>query len=434
VSFPLVNKRSFKNIYLYVFKEVLVSFCISFLFFFFAFFVNVILLMAENILSKKVPLWDVIVILICNLPQVIALSIPFSALVGALMAIGRLASDNEILAFRCSGISLARIFIPVFIISMQFSMISFMFNDYFLSLGFLEMSKIYRTLFARSPALELEPYSAKIYENKIIITGNIKDNIIHDIVIIDRTTDNKKRIITARDAVIVENKAQEGVISLKLNRIFSHTTEQGKESDYEYAEANSMEYNILVQKYIGSNVITPTAREMTAWDVWNSILNKDKELASRKMKKSERIQDLYYKLVSEMRYARDGADALGRIQGEREAAVKGIFEEIGRERAAVIEDASIRTYVVELNKKFAHPFSCIVFIFFAFPVGLLARKSGRFLGFMIGVIMSAFYWGMLFVSYRMGYQAELSPFLIIWFPNIVFLGLGSILFALRLKR
>jgi lipopolysaccharide export system permease protein len=372
-------------------------------------------------------------LLVCNLPQIIALSIPFSVLVGTLMATGRLSSDNEMLAMRCSGISLPRIFIPVFVIGLQFTVISFMFNDYFLSLGFLEMSKIYRTLFARSPALELEPYSAKIYENKIIITGNIKKNVIQDIIIIDKS-ENKKRIITAKDAILEENKEQEGIISLKLEKVFSHTTEQGKDGEYEYAEADSMEYNILIRKYIGPINITPTAREMTAWDVLMSILSKERELFVREQKHDEHVSEMRYRLASEMRYARDTVDTLGRIAPERAREIKKIYDEIVREKAVVVEDASIRTYVVELNKKFSHPFSCIVFILFAFPVGLFARKGGRILGFIIGVIMSAFYWGMLFVSYRMGYQPELSPYIIIWFPNMVFLVLGAGLSFMRFRH
>ncbi len=429
-----MNKRRYGSIYIYISREVLVSFFISFLFFFFAFFINVILLMAQNILSKRVPLWDVIVLLVCNLPQIIALSIPFSALVGALMAMGRLSSDNEILAFRCAGVSLARIFLPVALMSLLFMFVSFLFNDYFLSLGFLEQSKIYRTLFSRSPALELEPYTAKSYENKTIITGEVKNDLISDIIIIDKITENKKRIITAKSATIVENKNQEGVISLSLKGVFSHVAERGKETDYEYTEAESMEYNILVQKYLGPVNITPTARDMTAYDVWISINKKNDELEARKAKKEDRVLDLRYKLASELRYARDTADPSGRIIAEREAGMRRAYDEITREKAQVIEDTTIRTYVVELNKKFSHPFSCIVFILFAFPVGLFARKSGRFLGFMIGVIMSAFYWGMLFVSYRMGYQPEFPPFLIIWFPNMVFFVLGLVMFVMKVRK
>jgi lipopolysaccharide export system permease protein len=296
------------------------------------------------------------------------------------------------------------------------------------------MSKVYRTLLSRNPGLELEPYSAKIYENKIIITGNIKNNVISDIVIIDKNSENKKRIITATDARIIQSKKQEGVISLELNNVFSHTAEQGNEGDYEYAEAERMEYNILIQKIIGAVAIAPTAREMTSYDVWKAINDKNREMDLKKKRQQERINELLFKLAMEMRFAIESVDASGMIPEERELSVKKIYEDIIKEKSVRIDDAGMRTYIIEFHKKFSHPFSCVVFIIFAFPVGLLARKSGRILGFMIGVIMSAFYWGMLFVSYRMGYQADISPFLVIWFPNIVFFILGIILFTTRLKR
>ena len=91
--------RTYKSIYFYLFMETLSSFIVAFAFFFFVFFVNQILLLAEEILAKKVPIVDVIVLLVYYLPYIVSMAFPFSALVGALMAIGRLSSDNEILAY-----------------------------------------------------------------------------------------------------------------------------------------------------------------------------------------------------------------------------------------------------------------------------------------------------------------------------------------------
>jgi hypothetical protein len=77
---------------------------VCFLFFFAVFFVNQILLMAEDILSSKAQFKDVMLLLIYALPSVIAMSFPFASLVGALMAAGRLSSDNEMLAVMAAGI------------------------------------------------------------------------------------------------------------------------------------------------------------------------------------------------------------------------------------------------------------------------------------------------------------------------------------------
>ena len=67
------------------------------------FFVNQILLLAEQILKQRVPFADVARLMLYCLPGVISQSAPFATLVGFLMCLGRLMSDNEILIFRASG-------------------------------------------------------------------------------------------------------------------------------------------------------------------------------------------------------------------------------------------------------------------------------------------------------------------------------------------
>lgn len=427
-------KRSYKQLYSYILKEVLISFTVAFLFFFVIYFVNYILLMAEKILSKHVPFMDVLTLLICYLPQIIALSFPFSALVGSLMAIGRFSSDNEILAFRASGVSVLRLFLPVFILSFIFSSISFLFNDYFLPIGFIRSSMIYRTLFSRNPGLELEPYSAKTYEDKVIITGNVNNNRIDDVIIIDKTINNKKRIITAKNAYLLENKVQEGVISLELKQVFSHETDTSKSGNYDYAYAEEMVYNILVQNIINTGHIKPTAREMTSLDVWYSILEKRKKLNEKRLIQKEKVTKLLHELTMEVELTRTKMNDSPHILTSAEKNIEKRIQDLEKERAKDISDQSLRIHLLEFNKKFSHPFSCVFFIIFAFPVGLFAKRSGKVLGFGIGVLMSGIYWGMLFVSYRTGYRVDLPPALVIWFPNIIVLGAGLFFFFLRFKR
>ncbi len=52
-------RRVYTQITLYVAREFLLSFSVAFLFFFFVFFVNQMLLMAEQVLTKRVGAWQV---------------------------------------------------------------------------------------------------------------------------------------------------------------------------------------------------------------------------------------------------------------------------------------------------------------------------------------------------------------------------------------
>ena len=185
--------RSFRKISFYVAREFIFSFFVAFLFFFFIFFVNQLLVMAEEIFSKKVPIWDVVLLVVYSLPAIVALSFPFGALVGSLMTVGALSSNNEVLAFQASGIPLRRLFAPLVVLGMVFSVISFITNDYFLPLGNIRLGRLYRKIIYTNPGIELKPYSVKKYEDTLIVTGDIEGNTMQNIVIIDKTAEGRDR-------------------------------------------------------------------------------------------------------------------------------------------------------------------------------------------------------------------------------------------------
>jgi lipopolysaccharide export system permease protein len=425
---------TYRTIYWYIAMENLFTFFVSFLFFFFIFFINQILLIAEKILSKKVPILDVILLLIYYLPSIISLAFPFAALVGALMAVGRFSSDNEVLALRASGISLIRIFFPVIVLSLVFTMVSFVFNDYFLPMGSINSSILYKRLIYTNPGLELEPFTAKRYEDKVIVTGNVEGNKIEDVIIFDKTASNQKRVITAKTAYLLENTEQEGVISLKLVDVFSHLMDPAKPGESEYASASVLVYNILIRNIIGDTPVDPGPREMSSVDVWKAIVAKQATLDERTRTQNIRIDKLRYEMSMDIELAGMAFYAGGDEVTRHVNNVKQLGEQLDRELKVVVEDKNLKVYQMEFFRKFSHPFSCIVFMIFAFPVALMARKSGRLMGFAIGVIVSALYWGMLFLSYRMGPTTDISTFLIIWFPNFIILALGVIMYLFRIKR
>ena len=95
----LFNKR-FPILFSYIAKEYLFSFLVSFLFFFFLFFINQMLVIARDVLSKQVDFGSTLLLIVYALPAIVALAFPFASLVGAMMAVGRFSSDNEMTAMQ----------------------------------------------------------------------------------------------------------------------------------------------------------------------------------------------------------------------------------------------------------------------------------------------------------------------------------------------
>ena len=416
------NRSTFFTVYKYIFVEFVFSFTIAFLFFFFIFFVNQLLLMAEEILSKDVSFINVSLIILYSLPAIIAFALPFASLVGGLMSIGRLSSDNEILAMQASGISFKKIFIPIVIIGIFLSLLSFVVSDYFLPVSTIKFGKLYREILYSSPELELEPYSIKRYQDSILITGEVENKTIHNIVIIDKTEENNNRIITAEKATLSSELDRQGVTSLELDNVFSLTSLLKQRGDFNYFTSTKMIYNILL-KNISFSIRNLTPREMSSVDVYKSIYQKEEKQKVSILQNTRLIEKLTDNLFNSY-YS----------QVNNTSSLESIYKEIINKKNKSFSDRNLQIYKIEFNKKFAVPLACLIFLYFSFPISLSSKKSSRSMGFGIGLFVSIFYWSLLFAGQTLGIRMNFSPFLSMWIPNIIIFTLGTIFIIVRFKR
>lgn len=419
-----------RRIPLYVLNEFLLSFFVSFLFFFFIFFVNQLLVMAEEIFSKQVPFWDVLLFIVYSLPSIVALAFPFGCLVGALMAIGRLSSDNELLAARACGIPLYQLLLPMLAVGLALSLASFVINDYFLPLGNLRLGRMYRKILYTNPSIELEAYSVKRYQDAVLITGAITGSRIEGLAILDKNDKNQKRVITAREARLEEQSGQRGVISIRLEDVFSQVRAAAAEERYEYTRAESMVYNILLRD-ISVAFINPGPREMRSIDVWREIQSMKRSFAGVRREHEREVDKALLELAAQVRLLRDAGTGRPAVEALAEAA--RARERYAAGRARRVTDRNLQLYQLEFHKKFSIPFSCLVFALFAFPTGMLARRSGRAVGFGLGLLVASLYWGLLFTGHTLGIRLEVPPLAAMWFPNLLILIAGAVMLGWRLR-
>ncbi|MGA2640073.1 MAG: LptF/LptG family permease [Spirochaetia bacterium] len=426
--------RTHKLTWVYIGREYIISFVVAFLFFFFLFFLNQILVMAEEIFSKKVAFWDVVRLILYSLPVVIAFSFPFGSLVGALMAVGRLSSDNELLAFGSLGVPPRQILMPMLLLGVAFSAISFVTNDYFLPLGNLRFAEVYRRVLYSNPGLELEPYSVKRFENTTIITGAVDGRQLRNILIVDKSVDGNRRIITADSARLEESADYGGIVSLSLDRVFSELSYPRDGDRYDYTLSDSMVYTILLKNISTASIGGLTPSTMSSADVWKQIRQKSKEQESAQKLKDEKLQGLSLALSSGLRAAERAIAAdPGRVASER-TGVENLWRTLNAERGRSVGDLSLQSYRVEFHRKFSMPIGCLVFAFFAFPVGVRARRSGRTVGFGVGLFVAIVYWGLLVAGQTFGVRMSLSPAFSMWFPDAVVLLAGGMFFLAGARR
>ncbi|MDE5898727.1 MAG: LptF/LptG family permease [Treponemataceae bacterium] len=361
----------------YLVKELLLYFSVAFLFFFMIFFVNQILLLAENILKKRVPFPDVVRLITYCLPFVIAQSAPFATLVGFLMCLGRLMSDNEVLILRASGQSYVIIMLPVIVLGLLISIFSFFVNDYLLPIGNINYNKLYRQILASNPGVEIEANTIKRLNNATIIIGDVKDNVVSDLVFFDKGRKGTQRIIVAGKSSLVSAK-KEGVL-MQMNMTDSAVVflDTSKRMNFDILDSDATVLNIFDSSFFSGNYST-TPREMTSYDLGRLI----KSMKGRK------------------NYSK----------------------------------RQLNLYRMEYNKKFSLPFGSIFFAVLALPLAFLFGKhNGQTIGLIIGLFICVLYWAMMILGQIFSSRNGISGFWAMWFPDIV-IGIAGLLFYVVLKK
>lgn len=361
----------------YLVKELMLYFFVAFLFFFMVFFVNQILLLAESILRKRVPFGDVCLLIWYTLPGVIAQSSPFATLVGFLMCLGRLMSDNEVLIIRASGQSYMIIVVPVIVLGLLISIVSFFVNDYLLPLGTINYNKLYRQILSSNPGVEIEANSIKRLNDSTIVIGDVVNNTVSDLIFFDRGDDGKQRVIVAGKSNLLSAKKEGVLMQMNMTDAVVAFLDTKNRKNYDVLDAESTVLNIFDSSIFGSSYST-TPREMTSFDLGRTIKN---------------------------------------MRARKSASKR-----------------TLNRYVMEYNKKFSQPFGSIFFAFLALPLAFLFGKhNGQTIGLIIGLFICVLYWAMMILGQIFAGRNGINGFWAMWFPDLVIGGAG-LLFYLALKR
>ena len=374
----LENKRKVPTIIRYLVKDLLLYYGIAFLFFFVVFFVNQILLMVQDVLKQKVPIVDVFKLIFYSLPFVISQSAPFATLVGFLVCFGRMISDNEILILRALGFSYAKILMPVLVVGLIISCLSFVVNDVLMPKGTIEYNRLYRKMLISNPGVVLESNSVKRLKNSVLVIGNVEETEVSDLLYFDIDKYGAVRIITAEDSVVLQPPDPAVLMQIQMNNAVIFLPENSSVNDLDYVITDSTVLNVLAADFseFAPNGVNP--REMTVRDLKNYIKNL-------------------------------------REDGKSSAAYINIFD-------------------VEYYRKYALPFSAVFFALLALPLAVVFGKhNGQTVGFIIGVLICVVYWALQTLGQIFGQKNGLIAFWAMWIPDIA-LGVFSIPFYIRMLR
>jgi len=97
----------------YICREVVSHAALGLAVFTFVFFIPQLVRFMELFVGHSGSAHNVMLLFLCTLPPVFAVTLPMAVLVGVLIGLGRLSADSEIVALHACGISLRRLLVPI---------------------------------------------------------------------------------------------------------------------------------------------------------------------------------------------------------------------------------------------------------------------------------------------------------------------------------
>ena len=354
-----------KTAYLYILKEIFPIFLIGLMIFTVFLLMDKILRLIELIVTRGVSLSHILMLLFFISPSFFVFTIPMAFLLGILLSFGRLSGDSEIIAFKASGISLYQLYLPVLL----FSIGAYLLTTFLVIYGLPWGNRGFKaTLYL-------------IAQTKADI--EIKERVFNDVF---------DGLVIYVDKVPVQGKKMEGILI--------------------YDERDKERVNTIFAKE-GFLVSNPKSQEVIL-----RLLNGD-------MHRSEPRANLYQKMRFDTYELRlelvKTFAAMGKNLKEHEMSIDDVKEKMAKKKLAGEEFISQE---VELHKRYAIPFSCLVFGLIGVPLGIQPRRSGRSYGFVLSLIILLAYYISLTASEILALRKTLPPSWAGWAPNVLFGGLG----------
>lgn len=364
-----------KTTYFYVLKETLPIFFIGLLTFTVVLLMDKILKLIELIVNRGVSFSKILMLLLFISPSFLIFTIPMAVLLGTLLSFGRLSGDSEITAFKASGVSLYQLFLPISILSV----IAYLFTSFLVFYGLPWgnrgfMATIY--LIAQSKA-DIE----------------IKERVFNDVF---------DGLVVYVDKVPIQGKKMEGVLI--------------------YDERDKEKVNTIFAKegFLNSD---PKSHEVVL-----RLLNGDIHRFETKTKVYQKMKFDTYDLKLELGKT---FAAMGKKLKEHEMSIDEIKEKIEKMK---MKGEDTTGQEVELHKRYAIPFACIVFGLIGVPLGIQPRRSARSYGFILGIFILMTYYMSLTASEILAMKKTIPAFLAGWTPNFLFCGFGVYLLVKTAKE
>jgi len=390
--------------------------------------------------------------------SLVPLALPLAILLSSLMTFGNFSENNELTAFKASGMSLYRVMRPLTLVVLGISIFTFYFANNVIPVANLKWHAIIFDIQNTKISALLTPgvYSKDI-DNYAIKVDEIRDKVNYGITIHDHSNKEQMRTIKAKEARIYKSENNHFLFfQLKNGEVFEELEIQnpiffpnGKLKDYNRKNKPSrvssfstgtfkLKIDALNYSHSDEKVFSDKHEMMNVFqisDVTDSLQNmKDKfsenisksiigthlslrdNTANLKNIQNEKVLDIpikRYSDLSELEKTNTINHTLNFLRGNNQM----IQNQLEFRKTFDVEQ---NRYWMEFHRKFSLTYTILVLFFVGAPLGAIVKKGGFGAPVVIAAIIFIIYFVLISIGESLVKSQTVSPFIGMWMASIFF--------------
>ena len=416
----------------YLLKELTAPFFTTFFVLIFVLLSQFILKNLDRFLGKGLSFSVIIKFLFLNSAWIISLAIPMAVLVTTLITFGKLSSNNEITAFKASGIAYNTLLKPCLVFSFIILLLLIPYNLWLLPEMNHEVRNLSYKISKNRPDIEFNENMLNTLSDKTIYLGDrINSNSFSNVIIFDNAYNNSLNTIMADAGEFISMK--DGIL-LNLNQGSIH---ENSTVNKEYRKTFFNNYKIAIPfdelGYNDANNLVRQEREMNI----HLLMEKNDYFKKKKAKEKNDLVKNNKLLIS----LNDSIKFLNKetknilIKNKLNKKINITKKKIEKNKRLIpIYAKEMNKFAVEIHKKFSVPFACIIFVLLGMPLGILAKKSNMGVSVSISLVVFIIYWSFLILGEELADNTIINPIIAMWAPNIFLALLSYYLYSLISKE
>ena len=400
----------------------------------------------DDLIGKGLSVFQVSELMLYSIARFVPLALPIAVLISSVMVIGKMGEDYELAALQSSGISLIKVFKPIFLIIVLIGFSSYLFSNYVMPIANYKGGSLLYDIKKKKPSVnikegifynDIDGYSIKI-EKK-----SNSENLLNNILIYDHTdnTGNKK-VISAKSGkmLISDNEKYMELTLYNGNSYIELINNKNKKSNHRKItfEEDLMRFDLSSFDLKNSELLYKGHYAMlNNSQLENSIDSLNKRVYEKELLIQNRLLENYKYKENNKSDSTISINYLNQKKIQETAINKlRILKSVSNSNSNDLryKQAIISKHKIEWHRKISLAFACLIMFLIGAPLGSIIRKGGFSIPLLVSIVLFVLYYVISITGEKTAKDLSISPFEGMWIANITFIPISLILIVLALKN